>query len=184
MFISVDANQAYTPKHAVKILNQLADCNLIVVEQPVRQDDARGMRFVRKNVNIPIMADEGVNTAADALRLIEADAIDAVSIKIWKMGGYYKSREIACVCSAANIDVHVGSTAGSQLMEAMQLHFCAAIPDLFAGAEIGEFESLNDDPASGLTVEKGTLRISERPGLGVDIDMNKLQETTAFWQPQ
>jgi L-alanine-DL-glutamate epimerase-like enolase superfamily enzyme len=66
----------------------------------------------------------------------------------------------------------------------MQLHFCAAIPDLFAGAEIGEFESLNDDPASGLTVEKGTLRISERPGLGVDIDMNKLQETTAFWQPK
>ena len=184
VFISVDANQAYTPMHAVKILNQLTDCNLVVVEQPVRQDDVRGMKFVRKNVNIPIMADEGVNTAADALRLIEADAMDAVSIKIWKMGGYYKSREIASVCSAANVGVHVGSTAGSQLMEAMQLHFCAAIPDLFAGAEIGEFESLTDDPASGLTVEQGTLRVSDRPGLGVDIDMNKLQETTAFWQPK
>ena len=184
VFISVDANQAYTPMRAVKILNQLSDCNLVVVEQPVRQDDVRGMKFVRKNVNIPIMADEGVNTAADALRLIEADAMDAVSIKIWKMGGYYKSREIASVCSAANVGVHVGSTAGSQLMEAMQLHFCAAIPDLFAGAEIGEFESLNDDPASGLTVEQGTLRISDRPGLGVDIDMNKLQETTALWQPK
>lgn len=184
VFISVDANQAYAPMHAVKVLNQLSDCNLVVVEQPVRQDDVRGMAFVRKNANIPIMADEGVNTAADALRLIEADAMDAVSIKIWKMGGYYKSREIAAVCSAANVSVHVGSTAGSQLMEAMQLHFCASIPDLFAGAEIGEFESLNDDPASGLTVEGGTLRVSDRPGLGVDIDMNKLQETTAFWQPK
>ena len=184
VFISVDANQAYTPMHAVKVLNQLSDCNLVVVEQPVRQDDVRGMAFVRKNVNIPIMADEGVTTAADALRLIDADAMDAVSIKIWKMGGYYKSREIAAVCSAANVSVHVGSTAGSQLMEAMQLHFCASIPDLFAGAEIGEFESLNDDPASGLTVERGTLRVSDRPGLGVDIDMNKLQETTAFWQPK
>jgi L-alanine-DL-glutamate epimerase-like enolase superfamily enzyme len=125
------------------------------------------MRFVRKNVNIPIMADEGVNSAADALRLIEADAIDAVSIKIWKMGGYYKSREIACVCSAANIDVHVGSTAGSQLMEAMQLHFCSAIPDLFAGAEIGEFESLNDDPASGLTVEKERCAFPSALGLAL-----------------
>jgi L-alanine-DL-glutamate epimerase-like enolase superfamily enzyme len=180
--ISVDANQAYTPMHAVKVLNQLSDCNLVVVEQPVRQDDVRGMAFVRKNVNIPIMADEGVTTSADALRLIDADAMDAVSIKIWKMGGYYKSREIASVCSAANVSVHVGSTAGSQLMEAMQLHFCASIPELFAGAEIGEFESLNDDPASGLTVEQGTLRVSDRPGLGVDIDMNKLHETTAFWQ--
>ncbi len=184
VFISVDANQAYTPMHAVKILNQLTDCNLVVVEQPVRQDDVRGMAFVRKHVNIPIMADEGVTTSADALRLIDADAMDAVSIKIWKMGGYYKSREIAAVCSAANVGVHVGSTAGSQLMEALQLHFCASIGNLFAGAEIGEFESLNDDPASGLTVEQGTLHVSDRPGLGVDIDMNKLQETTAFWQPK
>ncbi len=184
VFISVDANQAYTPMHAVRVLNQLTDCNLVVVEQPVRQDDVRGMAFVRQHVNIPIMADEGVNTPTDALRLIEADAMDAVSIKIWKMGGYYKSRDIAAVCNAANVGVHVGSTAGSQLMEAMQLHFCASIPDLFAGAEIGEFESLIDDPASGLTVEQGTLRVSERPGLGVDMDMNKLQETTAFWQPK
>jgi L-Ala-D/L-Glu epimerase len=182
--ISVDANQAYTPMRAVKVLNQLSDCNLIVCEQPVRQDDVRGMAFVRQNVSVPIMADEGVITATDALRLIEADAMDAVSIKIWKMGGYYKSRDIASVCKAANVAVHVGSTAGSQLMEAMQLHFCASIPDLFAGAEIGEFESLTDDPASGLTVTDGKLSVSNRPGLGVDIDMNKLQETTGFWQPK
>jgi L-alanine-DL-glutamate epimerase-like enolase superfamily enzyme len=69
-------------------------------------------------------------------------------------------------------------------MEAMQLHFCAAIPDLFAGAEIGEFESLTDDPASGLMVEQGSLRVPDRPGLGVDIDMGKLRETTDFWQPK
>jgi L-alanine-DL-glutamate epimerase-like enolase superfamily enzyme len=130
------------------------------------------------------MADVGVETASDALRLIEAGAMDAVSIKLWKMGGYYKSREIAAVCNAANVYVHVGSTAGSQLLEAMQLHFCASVPDLFAGAEIGEFESLTDDPASGLTVEQGNLRISDRPGLGIEIDMDKLRETTEFWRPQ
>jgi L-alanine-DL-glutamate epimerase-like enolase superfamily enzyme len=182
VFISVDANQSYAPMRAVKVLNQLESCNLIVCEQPVRRDDVRGMAFVRQNVRTPIMADEGVETATDALRLIDAGGMDAVSIKLWKMGGYYKSREIASMCSAANIGVHVGSTAGSQLMEAMQLHFCAAIPELFAGAEIGEFESLNDDPASGLSVREGKLSVSSRAGLGVDIDMNKLQETTAFWQ--
>jgi L-alanine-DL-glutamate epimerase-like enolase superfamily enzyme len=130
------------------------------------------------------MADEGVTTSADVLRLIDADAMDAVSIKIWKMGGYYKSREIAAVCSAANVAVHVGSTAGSQLMEAEQLHFCATIPNRFAGAESGEFESWTDDPASGLTVDQGTLHVSDRPGLGIEIDMSKLQETTASWQPK
>jgi L-Ala-D/L-Glu epimerase / N-acetyl-D-glutamate racemase len=184
VFISVDANQSYPPMRAVKVLNQLETCNLIVCEQPVRRDDVRGMAFVRQNVRTPIMADEGVETATDALRLIEAGGMDAVSIKLWKMGGYYKSREIASVCGAANVGVHVGSTAGSQLMEAMQLHFCATIPELFAGAEIGEFESLNEDPASGLMVKDGQLSVSEQVGLGVDIDMTKLQETTAFWQPK
>jgi L-Ala-D/L-Glu epimerase / N-acetyl-D-glutamate racemase len=184
VFISVDANQSYAPMRAVKVLNQLEVCNLVVCEQPVRRDDVRGMAFVRQNVRTPIMADEGVETATDALRLIDAGGMDAVSIKLWKMGGYYKSREIASVCSAANIGVHVGSTAGSQLMEAMQLHFCAAIPELFAGTEIGEFESLNDDPASGLTVNEGQLSVSNRAGLGVDIDLTKLQETTNLWQPK
>jgi L-alanine-DL-glutamate epimerase-like enolase superfamily enzyme len=180
--ISVDANQAYTPMHAVRVLNQLRDYNLIVCEQPVRQDDVRGMAFVRQHVDIPIMADEGVTTATDALRLIEAGAMDAVSIKIWKMGGYYKARDIASACSAANVRVHVGSTAGSQLMEAMQLHFCASLPELFAGAEIGEFESLTDDPASGLAIENGSLRVPRVPGLGVEIDKDKLRETTSLWQ--
>jgi L-alanine-DL-glutamate epimerase-like enolase superfamily enzyme len=49
---------------------------------------------------------------------------------------------------------------------------------LFAGAEIGEFESLADDPASGIAVEKGVLEVPNLPGLGVTLDQEKLRETT------
>jgi muconate cycloisomerase len=136
------------------------------------------MAFVRQHVEVPVMADEGVQTAADALRFLETGAMDAVSIKLWKMGGFYKAREIASVCSAANVGVHIGSTAGSQLLEAAQLHFAASIPDLMAGAEIGEFESLSDDPASGLMLTDGALRVPAAPGLGVEIDPSKLRETS------
>ena len=182
VFLSVDANQAYAPMQAVRVLKQLEDVRLGAVEQPVRRDDIRGMAFVRQHVAVPIMADEGIETATDALRHIEAGAMDAVSIKLWKMGGLYRARDIASVCSAANVRVHVGSTAGSQLLEAMQLHFCASLPDLFGGAEIGEFESLTNDPASGLVVEHGALQLSNSPGLGVQINHEKLRETTGFWE--
>jgi L-alanine-DL-glutamate epimerase-like enolase superfamily enzyme len=182
VFLSVDANQAYAPIQAVRVLKQLEDVRLGVVEQPVRRDDIRGMAFVRQHVAVPIMADEGIETPTDALRHIEAGAMDAVSIKLWKMGGLYRSRDIASVCAAANISVHVGSTAGSQLLEAMQLHFCASLPDLFGGAEIGEFESLTNDPASGLVVERGSLEVPSSAGLGVKIDHEKLRETTGFWE--
>lgn len=182
IFLSVDANQAYAPMEAVRVLRQLEDVRLGVVEQPVRRDDIRGMAFVRQHVAVPIMADEGIETATDALRHIEAGAMDAVSIKLWKMGGLYRSRDIASVCSAANVRVHVGSTAGSQLLEAMQLHFCASVPDLFGGAEIGEFESLTNDPASGLVIEHGALQLPNSAGLGVQIDLEKLRETSGFWE--
>jgi L-alanine-DL-glutamate epimerase-like enolase superfamily enzyme len=182
VFLSADANQAYAPMQAVRILRQLENVSLGLVEQPVRRDDVRGMAFVRQNVSVPIMADEGIETATDALRHIEAGAMDAVSIKLWKMGGLYRGRDIASVCNAANVRVHVGSTAGSQLLEAIQLHFCASLPDLFGGAEISEFESLTDDPASGLVVENGALRVPSVPGLGVIIDHNKLRETTSLWE--
>jgi L-Ala-D/L-Glu epimerase len=182
VFLSADANQAYAPMQAVRVLRQLENACLGLVEQPVRRDDVRGMAFVRQNVSVPIMADEGIETATDALRHIEAGAMDAVSIKLWKMGGLYRGRDIASVCNAANVRVHVGSTAGSQLLEAIQLHFCASLSDLFGGAEISEFESLTDDPASGLVVENGALRVPSVPGLGVVIDYNKLRETTGLWE--
>jgi L-Ala-D/L-Glu epimerase len=182
VFLSADANQAYAPMQAVRVLRQLENAHLGLVEQPVRRDDIRGMAFVRQNVSVPIMADEGIETATDALRHIEAGAMDAVSIKLWKMGGLYRGRDIASVCGAANVRVHVGSTAGSQLMEAIQLHFCASLPDLFGGAEISEFESLTNDPALGLIVENGVLRVPNLPGLGVIIDHSKLRETTGLWE--
>jgi len=182
VFLSVDANQAYAPMQAVRVLRQLEHASLGVVEQPVRRDDVRGMAFVRQHVAIPIMADEGIETATDALRHIEAEAMDAVSIKLWKMGGLYRACDIAAVCRAANVSVHVGSTAGSQLLEALQLHFCASIQDLFGGAEIGEFESLTNDPVSGLIVEQGSLRVPSSPGLGIVIDHEKLVETTELWE--
>ena len=178
IFVSVDANQAYAPMRAIRVLRELEKSNVGLVEQPVRRDDIRGMAFVRRNISIPLMADEGIETATDALRHIEADAMDSVSIKVWKMGGVYRSLDIAAVCRAANVSIHVGSTAASRLLEVMQLHFCAALPELFAGAEIGEFESLAEDPASGLEVERGVLKVPELPGLGVALDQSKLRETT------
>ena len=182
VFLSADANQAYAPMQAVRVLRQLENVSLGLVEQPVRRDDVRGMAFVRQNISIPVMADEGIETATDALRHIEAGSMDAVSIKLWKMGGLYRGRDIASVCNAANVRVHVGSTAGSQLLEAIQLHFCASLPDLFGGAEISEFESLTNDPASGLVVENGALRVPSVPGLGVTIDHDKLRDTTGLWE--
>ncbi|MCF8096026.1 MAG: hypothetical protein K9J79_11775 [Desulfobacteraceae bacterium] len=178
MFISVDANQSYTTMQAINVINQMAKWDLNLAEQPIRRDDPREMAFVRQRVPVPIMADEGVRTPMDAMRLIEAGAIDAVSIKLWVVGGFMKGKEIAALCNANNVLTHIASTPASRLQEAGQLHFAASTPNMFGGCELGEFDPLLDDPASGLEVVDGNLKVPMGAGLGVEVDLSNARETT------
>jgi hypothetical protein len=63
-------------------------------------------------------------------------------------------------------------------MEAGQLHFAASAPNMLGGAELGEFEPLLDDPALGLDIVNGCLKVLMGSGLGVKIDLSNARETT------
>jgi len=178
VFLSIDANRSYTPMQAINVICRMEEWGLNLAEQPIRADDVRGMAFIRQKVRTPIMADEGVRTPAEAARLIEAGAIDAVSIKLWNVGGFMKGKEIAAVCNANNCFCHIASTPGSRLQEAGQLHFAASTPNMFAGCELGEFEPLLDDPASGIEIVNGNLKVPMGAGLGVEVDLSNARETT------
>jgi L-alanine-DL-glutamate epimerase-like enolase superfamily enzyme len=177
IFLSIDANRSYEVMQTIRIVKQLEKWDLGLIEQPIRADDIRGMAFIRQHINTPLMADEAVLNPFDAQRLIDANAIDAVSIKLWKVGGFFKAKQIAAVCNTANIGCHVASTPGSILMEAGQLHFAASTLNMVAGAEIGEFDGLSDDPASGINILNGSLRPPKKPGIGVDLDLTNARET-------
>jgi L-alanine-DL-glutamate epimerase-like enolase superfamily enzyme len=178
VFLSIDANRSYTPMQAIRVINAMEKYGLDLAEQPIRADDVRGMAFVRSHVHTPIMADEGVRTPAEAARLIEAGAIDAVAIKLWNVGGFFKGKEIASVCNANNCGCHIATTPGSQIMEAGQLHFAASTVNMFGGCELAEFAALLEDPGQGLEIINGTLKVPMGAGLGINIDLSKGVETT------
>ncbi len=178
VFLSIDANRSYTPMQAINVINKMGEWGLNLAEQPIRADDVRGMAFVRNHVNVPIMADEGVRTPAEAARLIEAGAVDACSIKLWNVGGPMKGKEIAALCNANNCFTHIATTPGSQVMEAAQLHFAASTPSMFAGVELAECMALLDDPGQGLEIVNGTLKVPMGPGLGINIDLSGATDTT------
>jgi hypothetical protein len=58
----------------------------------------------------------------------------------------------------------------------------ASLPDLFGGAATGEFESLTNNPVCGLVAQTGSVKLTNVPGLGVNIDRAKLRETTGLWE--
>src|SRR5256714_2017274 len=63
--IRVDANTAWTPKEAIKMINALAPYDIEFVEQPIAPHDLAGLKLIRENVPVPIIADESCVTAED-----------------------------------------------------------------------------------------------------------------------
>jgi len=177
IIISADANRSWNPMQAVRVINKLEKAGLDGIEQPVGpRDNIRGLAFVRQHVSIPVMADESVLTPTDAMRLIEAEAMDVACLKLWKVGGFTKARQIATLCQVNGIGCHVGTTPGSMLLEAAQLLFCASTPELVFGAEIGEFDTFTEDPFTGLETKDGCLQLSGKPGLGVEANLADARE--------
>lgn len=108
--IRVDANQGWTPRQAVRIIKTLEDAGLEaeLVEQPVKAQDIEGMRYVTANVSTPILADESVFSASDAIEIIKTHAADLVNIKLMKTGGIYNAMSIASIAKACGVECMMG----------------------------------------------------------------------------
>jgi L-alanine-DL-glutamate epimerase-like enolase superfamily enzyme len=171
VIITIDFNQACTPKEAIERLNKMEPCHIAIAEQPVKREDFNGLAAVRRNVSTLVMADECVNTPAETMRVIETGAADVVSLKWPKMGGLYKCKKIAAICEAAEIDYLVGTCGNNRLAGAAAIHLAASLKNLSLPCELGEFERFRNDPSSGLDVNAGFLTVPKKPGLGVDVDL-------------
>lgn len=111
MKIRLDANQGWNDKQAVKMINRLEEYSIELVEQPVKKTDLLGLKFVRDNVSVPIMADESCFNSKDALELIRLDAVDSINIKLMKCGGLYEALKITTICEVAGIECMIGCMA-------------------------------------------------------------------------
>lgn len=87
--IRIDANQAWSPKQAVRLLNQMQDKGLDIelVEQPVKAHDYEGLKYVTERSYVPVLADEAVFSVEDALKIVQMQAADLINIKLMKCGG-------------------------------------------------------------------------------------------------
>nr|WP_231293214.1 dipeptide epimerase [Sporosarcina sp. P33] len=90
--IRLDANQGWSSKEAIRLIRQMEDdgFNLELIEQPVAAYDVEGLRDVTRQTSTPIMADESLFSAMDAVKLLKMRAVDVLNIKLMKSGGSVK----------------------------------------------------------------------------------------------
>jgi len=167
--LMVDANQSYDPKSAIQAIRRMEAYGIDLVEQPVPIDDFRGLELVTHSVETVVEADESARSITDVLTMASNRMVDAISIKIPKLGGLRRSKVVADICAAAGIKFRVGAAVGSQLLAAACLHFAAATPGIWYACELAQFDELLDDPFAGIKVSQGEMHVSDAVGLGVHI---------------
>jgi len=128
--LRVDANQGWTVRQAIEVLNKMEKFKIQFAEQPVSAENLGGLKRVRENSPIPIMADESIHSPADALRLIEAEAVDMINIKLMKSGGILKGKKIASVAEAAGVPCMVGCMGESEIGIAAGAHLAAGVRNI------------------------------------------------------
>jgi L-alanine-DL-glutamate epimerase-like enolase superfamily enzyme len=159
--IRVDANAAWTAKHAVRLIDVLADQGVEFVEQPVAAHDVDGLRFVRDRSPLPVIADESCVTAVDIPRL--AGAVDGINIKLSKCGGVREALRMIATARAHGLLVMAGCMVETSLGVTAAAHFAP----LLDFADLDGAALLRDDPYVGATIHAGRIEIPDRPGLGV-----------------
>jgi L-alanine-DL-glutamate epimerase-like enolase superfamily enzyme len=167
--LTVDANQSYTVDDAIDALNQMAKFDIDLAEQPIAAADHAGLRRVTDNVPVTVEADESASSVARVFELVRERCVDAVSLKIPKLGGLINTLAAARICEAGGVEYRMGAAVGSRLLSAQAMHVAAALPDIAYACELGEFSRLLDDPFEGIEVENGRLKLPEGIGSGVSL---------------
>ena len=176
--IRVDANGAWDAATAVKALKTLRAFDIEAVEQPVGSHDIEGMRRVREESGIAVVADESLVTMLDAQALVREQACDVFNVRVSKCGGLIAAKAIAAFGLSAGVQVQVGAQVGeTSLLSAAGRHLAAHLPQL-ESAE-GSFgthlltEDITADPVMFGHEGLGGLIVS--PGLGVAVDDQVLE---------
>ena len=175
--ISSDANQGWSADEAVQYVRAVADAGLDFFEQPVHADDIDGMAAVAAAAaDIAIGADESIHSLADIRRHHERGAARGVSLKTIKLGGIRAVMEAGRLCDRLGLNVNVSAKTGeSSIACAAATHIAAALPQIAWGLTLSN-EGLSDDAtARPIRIERGHVEVSDRPGLGIDVDEDRVR---------
>lgn len=174
--MGVDSNGGWSPRVAIQTIRRLVEeCGIYFAEQPVAPLDMQWMADVRRNVPVPVMADESCYTLQDAMALARAGAADILSLYVGKGGGIGPARKMAAVAEAAGLTCTVGSNLELGVASAAMAHLAAASTGIGAeefpcdilGPLAYESVLLAGNP---LDYRDGYVAAPAGPGLGVELD--------------
>ncbi len=177
--LQVDANSAYTPGTSDALL-PLDDLGLLLIEQPLAEDDIWDHRQLQARLQTPICLDESILSARHARYAIEMGACRIINVKAGRVGGLTEAVAVHDTCWAAAVPVWCGGMLETGIGRAANLAL-ASLPGFILPGDISASERYyhRDITAERFSLNAdSTITVPTAPGLGVTADMAAVQAFT------
>ncbi|MGE5602307.1 MAG: enolase C-terminal domain-like protein, partial [Nitrososphaerales archaeon] len=175
--LQVDANSAYTLETADALL-PLDDLDLLLIEQPLSEDDIWDHRRLQARLRTPICLDESILTARHARQAIEMNACRVINIKAGRVGGLAEAVAVHDVCRDHGIPVWCGGMLETGVGRAANLAL-ASLPNFLLPADVSASDRYyrRDITHERFTLSPdSTIDVPTGPGLGVTLDMDAVKD--------
>ncbi len=172
--IRLDANAAWTADLAIEHLRQWSnEINIHSIEQPIAAEDHAGLRRIREETGVKVMADESLCTLDDAARLIEGKACDIFNVRLGKNGGLWTARRLVELAQSAGMEVHLGTMVGeSGILSRAAEVFGRCVPGFACLDGKGQNAFLLE---LDILEESGEHPTASEPGLGLRISQERIK---------
>ena len=177
--LQVDANSAYTLETA-DALKPLDDLGLLLIEQPLYEDDIWDHRKLQAEFKTPICLDESVITPRHARYALEMEACKIINIKPARVAGLSQGILIHDYCFARNVPVWCGGMLETGVGRASNLAI-ASLPGFVLPGDISASDRYyqRDITKERFVLNKdSTIDVPNGPGLGITLDEQALKEFT------
>ena len=163
--LRVDANAAWTPKHALRMIAVLAELGVEFVEQPLPRARRRGAAVrARARRRCRSSPTRSCVVATDIPRLV--GAVDGINIKLAKCGGLREALRMIATARAHGMLVMCGLHDRDELLG---ITAAAHLAPLLDYADLDGAALVANDPYVGATIEGGEIALPDGPGLGVEL---------------
>lgn len=176
--LQVDANSAYTLAD-VDTLAELDRFDLLLIEQPLQEDDLVDHAALATRLTTPVCLDESITSAKAAADALALRAASVVNIKAGRVGGYLEALAIHDLCRDAGIPVWCGGMLETGIGRAANAAL-AALPGFTLPGDVSASDRfyVRDIVTEPAVLEDGHVRVPTGPGLGIDIDPVALEDFT------
>ena len=179
--LQVDANTAYSLSDATQ-LALLDPYDLLLIEQPLPEDQVLAHATLAKSVRTPICLDESITSAQAAADAIALGACRIINVKPGRVGGYLEARRIHDLCASHGVPVWMGGMLETGIGRAGNVAMAAMANFTLPGDTSASDRYYHRDITEPFVLHDGRLDVPSGPGLGVELDTEFLDSITHWKQ--